>query len=470
MNKFVLSLAFVLSLFYAFSQSVNLQCYTVVAGKSVTTTGKVIAAHNEDDYGDLIVNLYRTPAGFFTKAYKKFIQSDPYFSHNPLSTLWFEVTNENFGDALINENGVAIWSDACPSKEDTAQGLLTYQLRRIVAEYARTAREGVKLMGHLVEKYGYNSSGRTYCIADANEAWLVAVVKGRHWIAQRVPDDAVAIIPNYYTIGTVDLNDTNNFLGSKDIITYAIKRGWYDPEREKQFNFRQAYSAPIALIADWNVPRHWGGVNLISRDTFWLNSPIPFAIKPKTKVSAQDMMNILSYHYENTLLQPDKEKFKNPHQGNPARICNAGTKISLIAQFHSVSDNDPLNLLYFAPLNPCIQAYVPISMSIKKIPRQYQNRPISQALEKHFDKQQNSFEQNPWHAYSVFEAYNNQINEQYWSVLDQKNQFKSQQQTKLFKNWQAAADKNRASFRNLFKYYKAVQQHVKKSKPQIVPY
>ena len=470
MRKIALSLIFVLSFLFVFSQNSDLQCYTIVAGKSVTTTGHVIAAHNEDDYGDLIVNIYRTPAGFFTEAYKQFVEADPAFNHKPLSTLWFEVTNQNFGDALINEKGVAIWSDACPSKEDTAQGLLTYQLRRIVAEYARTAREGAKLIGHLVEKYGYNSSGRTYCVADADEAWLVAVVKGRHWVARRVPDDAVAFIPNYYTIEEVDLNDTNNFLGSKDIVSYAIKRGWFNPEREKTFNFRQAYSAPMALIADWNIPRHWGGVNLISKDTFWINSPIPFAIKPESKVSAKDLMNILSYHYENTLLQPDQKKTKNPHQGNPARICNAGTKISLIAQFNSNSAGDQQNLLYFAPLNPCIQAYIPISMTIQKIPRQYQNRPISQALDKHFDKKANLFEQNPWHAYSVFEAYNNQINDQYWTVLDQKNQFKSQQQTKLLKDWLQATDKNRASFRNLFKYYKAVQQKVKKSKHQIVPY
>jgi len=61
-------------------------------------------------------------------------------------------------------------------------------LRRIMAEKARSAREAVQLAGQLVETYGYRGSGRTYSIADKNEAWMLAVIKGRHWLARRVPD------------------------------------------------------------------------------------------------------------------------------------------------------------------------------------------------------------------------------------------------------------------------------------------
>ncbi len=53
---------------------------------------------------------------------------------------------------------------------------------------------------------------------------MLAVVKGKHWVAQRVPDDHIAIIPNYYTITTVNLTDTMNFYGSDDLVEYAIKK------------------------------------------------------------------------------------------------------------------------------------------------------------------------------------------------------------------------------------------------------
>ena len=98
-------------------------------------------------------------------------------------------------------------------------------MRINVAKYARSAREAVKIIGEAVEQFGYKGSGRTYSVADPEEGWIVSVVKGRHWVAQRVPDDKVMAIPNYYTITKVDLEDTENFMGSKDIVDYAISRG-----------------------------------------------------------------------------------------------------------------------------------------------------------------------------------------------------------------------------------------------------
>ncbi len=449
-RKFLVLLFFLLpSLIYA--QLSGVQCYTIVAGKDVTTTGKVLAAHNEDDYGDLIVNLYRTPKGFFTKQYPQFVPDDSLFQHEPLSTIWFEVTNQSFGDALINENGVVIWSDACASREDTATGLLTFQLRRLVAEYARNAREGVKLLGDLVERFGYNSSGRTYCIADAGEAWLVAVVKGHHWVAQRVPDDKVAIIPNYYTIEQVDLNDTVNFLGSKDLISYAQARGWYNPARQGRFNFRQAYSRPLVLIADWNIPRHWGGVNLISKDSFALNQHIPFAFAPAHKLSYKDLEKVLSYHYENTELAPDTSRVVNPHLAQPARICNAGTKISLVAQLNSTQPDDPENIIFWAPFNPCLQPYVPISVTLENIPKVYQSHPLGQALEHHFDGDKNSFEANPKQAYSVFYEYNSKINKNYWKLIQQARENKQKIEDYTLKLFNKQNDKAKAS-RQILKY------------------
>ncbi len=449
MRRLTLFLLLLFTVSQAFSQLENVQCYTVVAGKDVTQTGKVIAAHNEDDFGNLIVNLYKTPAGFFTGAYRNYVPDDKLFKHEPLKTLWFEVTKQKFGDALVNDHGVAVWSDACSSREDTAQGLLTYELRRLVAEYARNAREGVKILGKLVETYGYNSSGRTYCIADANEGWLVAVVQGKHWVAQRVPDSMVAIIPNYYTIEQINLDDTVNFLGSKDIVDYAIKRGWYDPQKDGEFNFRKAYAKPATLTADWNIPRQWGGMNLISADTFGMDQPLPFAFKPAKKVSVNDMMKILSYHYEGTALAPDPQKVKNPHQAKPARICNPGTKISLVAQFHSTLADDPQNIIYFAPLNPCIQPYVPLSVVIKDIPPEYQSRPLNEALAHHFDKDSNTFQANPEHAYSIFFKCNTRVNNKYWTMHPKAEKYKQSIESRTKKQFEQAQDKAAASTKSL---------------------
>jgi len=61
---------------------------------------------------------------------------------------------------------------------------------------------------------------------------MLSVVNGKHWVAQRVPDEHIAIIPNYYTITTVDLSDTMNYYGSDDLVEYAIIKRWYNPKKD----------------------------------------------------------------------------------------------------------------------------------------------------------------------------------------------------------------------------------------------
>jgi len=168
------------------------------------------------------------------------------------SFIWSEIPGMEFSDTYINEWGVAVASNYCPTREDSYEELVArgeivdggigYMLRRLVIQRARTAREGVRLAGELIEKFGYTDSGRTLVIADPNEAWLLSIVRGKHWVARRVPDDEVALLPNLHIICEVDLSDTNNFMGSPDIVDYAVRRGWFEPDEGRPFSFRRAYN------------------------------------------------------------------------------------------------------------------------------------------------------------------------------------------------------------------------------------
>jgi len=52
-------------------------------------------------------------------------------------------------------------------------------LARIVLERARTAREGVLLIGDLIGRYGYSTyGGNSHLIADEREAWVVIEFAG----------------------------------------------------------------------------------------------------------------------------------------------------------------------------------------------------------------------------------------------------------------------------------------------------
>ena len=192
--------------------------------------------------------------------------------------LWGNNTGVEFGDGYFNEWGIAIASDACPTREDSyeklvAEGQITdggigYKLRRIVAQRARNAREGILIAGELLDHFGYVTTGRTYIIADADEAWLLAVAMGKNWIARRVPDDEIVLLPNVHIIGVeADLTDTENVIASKGLVEYAVSRGWYDPAAGRPFSFREVYGAPPAagsFMYEQGVdPRQWFSQELV---------------------------------------------------------------------------------------------------------------------------------------------------------------------------------------------------------------
>ncbi len=403
-------------------------CYTIAAGKNITDKpNTVYLAHNEDDSGDLIINMFKVEAKIFTKKDSFQLTNGQKIAQieKTNSLLWLETTQQNFGDMFMNEFGVTICSNSCPSRENKAKGVLNYDFRRLISERAKTAKQAIRIAGELLKKYGYESSGRTYTIADKNEIWILAVVKGNHWIAQRVPDNHVAVIPNYYTIREIDLRDTINFLGTPDIINYAIKCGWYNPKTEKPFNFRQAYSARKVLHASWNVPRHWAGLNLLAKKQYGIDDEFPFAFTPKSKVSIDDLKKVLDNHYEGTDLEANHLLHKNPHKNLNHRICNTSTKFSVIAELNSTTKT-----LWWAPLNPCIFPYIPINFDIKEIPKMYSNIGCEMAKTNHFLKGENTFESNPNHAFTIFNNYRNNIDNNYWDNqkerVDFKNNFKDQ--------------------------------------------
>jgi dipeptidase len=394
---------------YSQNNTENLNCFTIAVGKNASESKEVLIAHNEDDWGNLTINIYKVPAKDYTNKNEITLLNKTKIKQvkHTFSFLWIETTEQKFGDYYVNENGVSICSNQCLSKEDTAVGNIGFYLRRIIAERAKSAKEGVKIAGELVSSIGYETSGRTYCIADKNEIWMLSIVKGHHWIAQRVPDDSIAIIPNYYTIEEINLNDTSNFLGSNNIIDYAISRNWYKPKTDGEFNFRLAYGSNSSLNSIGNIPRHWSATNYLAKNEYNYGEHIPFAFTAKNPVTIEKLQKILSSHYEGSDFENHPNLRKNPHKNIVNRICNAGTKFSTITQFSEKT------IVWWAPLNPCIHPFIPIVFDIKNIPEVYQNKPLKDAIEYHFDKNRNRIDASRETAYSYFYKLNKKIDFNY---------------------------------------------------------
>lgn len=353
----------------------DFNCFTILVGKAASADGSVIVAHNEDDWGDNLVNVRKIPPHDYGATRKVALGHGAFYETDGRTNgfLWIEVTPQEFSDSFVNEHGVVLVSDSCPTREaggELTDGGIGYMLRRIIAEKARSAREAVILAGGLIEKYGYRGSGRMYSIADKNEAWMLAAVRGRHWVAQRVPDDEVAIVPNHMTIRHVVMDDQDNFLACRDLVAYAAANGWYDEGKDGPFDFKKAYTRPSKdFLADHNTLRHWRGLSLITGREWPIGEDYPFSVRPAEKVTVGMLMAILRDHYEGTPYDAtDGYKTGTPNNAKYRTICTATTVNSLIAVLNAARP-EPLSISLWLTLGkPDTTIFFPLYVVGENLP------------------------------------------------------------------------------------------------------
>jgi len=370
------SLVLALAGFAAAATSRDGECFTVLVGRKASADGSVMVAHNEDDRGDIIVNLRKIQARDYGAPRKVDLGKGAFYETGGRTNgfLWIEATTQEFADSFVNDHGVLITSDSCPSRvteEDTTDGGIGWMLRRLMAEKATSAREAVRIAGELIEKFGYRSSGRTYSIADKSEAWMLAVLRGRHWYAERVPDDEVAVIPNHYTIRAIRPGDADHFMGSPDIVEYAAKNGWYDAAKDGAFDFKKAFERPSTreLAADGNALRHWRGLTLLAGRTWQLARDYPFSAKLAKKVTAEALMAILRDHYEGTEYDAtDGYKTGTPNQTKFRTICTASTINAFIVSL-GTKRPEPLSVsIWLAMGKPDTTVFLPLYYGVETLP------------------------------------------------------------------------------------------------------
>lgn len=379
-----LALVLALALWFIPVQA-NATCSSLAAGKHATKDSSVLFGHNEDDSKCPTI-MFTVPRIYHEAGEPPIVSWDtgntiPQVVGYTWAYLWSYMPGYSFSDSYLNEWGVSIASDSCSSSRETqpydlTDGGIAYWLRRLVPERAKTAREGVVIMGEMVEKYGYAASGRTYTVADPDEAWLFAAVAGKRWVAQRVPDKHVAFIPNYYTIRQVDLKDKKNFLACPDLISYAIDKGWYDPG-SGPFDFAKVYNTESTQASLGNKLRHWGALRLLTGHEYPDMNDLPFSVKPNRKLTVQDIIDVLRHHYEGTEWAWYPETgYTHPHSyrldGTSIRtICTGSTQESFVMQLRSYMPSFVGNVYWRAQCRPCESVFVPWYSGILEIPKPY---------------------------------------------------------------------------------------------------
>ena len=410
-------------------------CFTVVAGKKATADGSVLVAHNEDDRSPILFNVWYVPRQQHNPGETVHLRNGGTLPQVPQTWayFWIEAVGLPFSDYGMNEWGVTVASNACPSVVKREQAELTdggigYMLRLLVLQRAKTAREGVEIAGRLLDHFGYASSGRTLTIADANEAWLLAMVRGKHWVAQRVPDDRVVVQPNIFIIRKVDFSDPENFITSKDDIRrYAIRNGWYNPQKGP-FDFAQTFSFfydPKYKERGYDT-RQWRGQQLISGKTVTVaeakaKGGLPFAIKPAHPLTVADLFAVLRDHYEGTPYDVTKEKKGNPNSSFERTICTASTQHATVAQLRAWLPREYANVIWFSFGRPDVNTFVPFYPSVAEVPEKFHftfgKNDWKNAFDHHFNSPPEIFQYRPDLAFWLLNDLENIMGLDYYGTI-----------------------------------------------------
>jgi len=242
----------------------------------------------------------------------------------------------------LNEWGVAVADNDAPTREplEGDRGLHDNDICRLILERSKTAYEGLLLVGFLLEKYGHSYVGQVYWIADSKECWIVEGA-GHHWAAVRITE-GVAVRANQFQIATY----WN--AGSKDLVEYAIKKGWC--KSQEDFNFARCYS-PSGYPYESSQTRLERGLKLLEGKI--------------GNLTREDLMKILADHYEKTRMY--NTAHSNPHFRT---ICSKRTVSAMVAHIKPEIPSE-IQLMWHCMSTPCTSVFMPVYANVTSIPVPY---------------------------------------------------------------------------------------------------
>ena len=307
MKKLIFTLTFALGAVTAFA------CTNFIVTKGASTDGSVMVTYAADSH-QLYGALYFTPKGNFKPGTT--LRVDEWDTGKYLGDI-AQIPNTYTTIGNMNEHSLIITETTFggrPELEDP-NGIIDYgSLIYITLQRAKTAREAIATIAELTETYGYASSGESFSIADANEAWIMEMIskgkygKGIVWVARRIPDGYVSAHANQARITTFPLNDPENCLYSKDVISFARERDYFSGE-DKDFSFCDAYAPADFGAMRGCEARVWSffrsvteGMDKYIDFAMGVNpeNKMPLWVKPTEKVSPKQLFDAMRDHYEGT--------------------------------------------------------------------------------------------------------------------------------------------------------------------------
>ena len=292
-----------------------LACTNFIITKGASTDGSVMVSYSADSH-QLYGCLYKHNATKYKAGTMLAVNewdTGKYLGDIPqVAQTYSTVSN-------MNEHGLIITETTYGGRSElyNPEGIIDYgSLIYITLQRAKTAREAIETIASLTDTYGYASEGESFSIADENEAWIMEMIgkgpgkKGMVWVARRVPDGYISGHANQARITTFPLNDPENCLYAKDVISLAREKGYFNG-KDEEFSFADAY-APLDFSAMRGCDaRIWSFFRMFSEgmdqylDYAMGHNPanrLPLWVKPTHKLSPKQVFDAMRDHYEGTPL------------------------------------------------------------------------------------------------------------------------------------------------------------------------
>lgn len=453
MNKYLITILIFLGGLTAAGRA----CTNLIVGKKASVDGSVMCSYNCDGFG-FSGSLFYSPAGRHTPGEKIAIHGwGP--SHEGRFVDQVEYTYNVVG--LMNDHQLTIVETTFDGRLElvNSDGLLDYfSLMRLALQRSTNAREAIKCMAELVEKYGYNSSGETITICDPEEAWIMEIIgkgpdrQGAVWVALRVPDDCICAHANLSRIRQFPLQQKKSYKSinsrnlahigrpevecvyAHDVISFAREKGYYSGA-DADFSFRDAY-CPIDFenvrYADarvWSFFRHHTAHAEMDKYLPYINGDfakcdhLPLWIKPEAPLSLRDVQQDMRDHFEGTPLDMTADMTAGPW-GMPIRplpmhfkasdgtefyrerpIATQQSGFTMTCQMRSWLPNDVGGVTWFNCDDANMVAYVPLYCCITQVPDAFraENNPRNEF------SFQSAFWMNNWVANMIYPRYSMMI-------------------------------------------------------------
>lgn len=351
-------------------------CTAVYVGKDVSADGTTIMAKS-NDYGDNFANHVVVEKAVKNKPGRKMPidQTGTVFTEIPATTYKYVCTpfmastmayNKLSRDATIcsNEMGVSMLMSITSFSNEKALeadplielGLTEFTAVDLVVCQSATAREAVKLLCSLLDKYG-SSEINIALIADQNEAWYVDMYTGRQYAAVKLPSDKVCAFGNEFSLEY--LSDYEESIVSPNLQSLPEQKGFAVYGKNNELNLYQTYAGPSETTSYCHM-RTWIGHQILSPSVYSADydkdALYPLCFSPDKKVGLQDVMEILRNRFEGTEYNPDETGRTD------MRVIGTDTALSVhIAQIYSDVPADICSVVWESTGPALYGVFVPVS-------------------------------------------------------------------------------------------------------------